>query len=96
MLTTKQKMYLRSLSQTDKALFQCGKDGLSDTFVQMIQNGFNTRELLKIHILKTLEVDLKELAFDLARLTKSEVVQIVGRQIILYKALKSPRIQLPK
>ncbi|MBW9212091.1 MULTISPECIES: YhbY family RNA-binding protein [Terrabacteria group] len=95
-LTPKQKAYLRSLAQTDKAKFQCGKDGLSNTFIELIQNAFHTRELLKIHVLKGLEVDLKELAFDIARYTKSEVVQIIGRQIVLYKPMKTPRIGLPK
>ena len=46
-LTPKQKAYLRSLAQTEKAKFQCGKDGLSDTFIELIQNAFHTRELIK-------------------------------------------------
>ena len=96
MLNTKQKSYLKSLIQTKHALYQCGKDGLSDTFIQLIKNSFNTHELIKIHILKTLTVDLKELAFDLSRLTNSEVVRIIGRHIVLYKAFKKPEIQLPR
>ena len=89
MLNTKQKSYLKSLIQTKHALYQCGKDGLSDTFIQLIKNSFNTHELIKIHILKTL-------TFDLSRLTNSEVVQIIGRHIVLYKAFKKPEIQLPR
>ena len=49
-LTPKQKAYLRSLAQIEKAKFQCGKDGLSDTFIELIQNAFHTRELIKIHV----------------------------------------------
>ena len=95
-LTPKQKAYLRSLAQTEKAKFKCGKDGLSDTFIELIQNAFHTRELIKIHVLKGLEVDVEELALEIAHYTKSEVVQIIGRQVVLYKAMKTPRIVLPR
>ncbi|MGM9940943.1 MAG: ribosome assembly RNA-binding protein YhbY [Bulleidia sp.] len=95
MLTGKQKRYLRSLAQSEKAIFQMGKDGLSDNYIDQIANALNARELVKISVLKTGPTDLKEVSFDLARLTKSEVVQIIGRTIILYKKAKEPKILLP-
>lgn len=95
MLTGKQKRYLRSLAQSEKAIFQMGKDGLSDNYIDQIANALNARELVKISVLKTGPTDLKEVSFDLARLTKSEVVQIIGRTIILYKKAREPKILLP-
>ena len=95
MLNTKQKVFLRSLAQTEKPLFQIGKDVISDNLVNTINNGFRTHELIKISVLKSAGDDLKEIAFDVARLTNSEVVQIIGRQIVLYKRNKEPQIILP-
>lgn len=95
MLNGKQKRYLRSLAQIDKAIFQIGKDGLSDNLAEQVGNALKARELVKISVLKTGPVDLQETAFDLAMLTKSEVVQIIGRTIILYKQAKEPKILLP-
>lgn len=95
MLNGKQKQYLRSLAQTEKAIFQMGKDGLSDNYIEQINNALNARELVKISVLKTGPSDLKEVSFDLARLTKSEVVQIIGRTIVLYKKARDPKILLP-
>lgn len=95
MLNGKQKQYLRSLAQTEKAIFQMGKDGLSDNYIEQINNALNARELVKISVLKTGPSDLKEVSFDLARLTKSEVVQIIGRTIVLYKKAREPKILLP-
>ncbi|MBQ1318241.1 MAG: YhbY family RNA-binding protein, partial [Solobacterium sp.] len=46
MLTGKQKRYLRSLAETQPALFQIGKDGLSDNLINTVNNAFNTRELV--------------------------------------------------
>ena len=95
MLTTKQKVYLRSLAQTEKPIFQIGKDGLSENLIETVKNGIRKRELIKISVLKNSDEDLRELAFDLARLSDSEVVQVIGRQIVLYKRAKEPRILLP-
>lgn len=95
MLTTKQKVYLRSLAQTEKPMFQVGKDSISDNLVTTVNNAFRTHELIKISVLKTAPDDIKEIAFDLARLTKSELIQVIGRQIVLYKRAKEPRILLP-
>ena len=95
MLNTKQKVFLRSLAQNERPLFQIGKDVISDNLVTTVNNAFRNRELIKISVLKTAGDDLKEIAFDLARLTKSEVVQIIGRQIVLYKRNKEPQIILP-
>ncbi|MCI5724217.1 MAG: ribosome assembly RNA-binding protein YhbY [Erysipelotrichaceae bacterium] len=94
-LTTKQRAYLRGLAQTERAIFQIGKDGLSDNLIETVNNGLRTRELIKISVLKTLNTDLKELAFDLSMHTKSELVQVIGRQIILYKKSKEPKVILP-
>lgn len=95
MLTGKQKRYLRSLAQTEPALLQIGKDGLSDHFIQAMEDAFRTHELIKIKLLKTVADDPKELAFDIARLTNSELVQKIGRVLVFYRRAKEPKIQLP-
>ena len=96
MLTGKQKAYLRSLAQNERAIFQIGKDGLSDTLIGTLNDALKARELVKISVLKTGPIeDMKELAFDLAMHTKSEVVQIIGHTIVLYKRSREPKILLP-
>ncbi len=95
MLTTKQKVFLRSLAQTEKPMFQIGKDAISDNLIKTVNNAFRTHELIKITVLKNVSDDIREIAFDLARLTKSEMVQVIGRQVILYKKAKEPKILLP-
>lgn len=95
MLNGKQKRYLRGLASTEKAIFQIGKDALSDNLIEQVNNAIDKRELVKIAVLKNSPVDIKETAFDLARLTDSELVQIIGRTIILYRQSKEPKILLP-
>ena len=96
MLTTKQKAYLRSLAMNERAIFQIGKDGLNENLIETVENALRARELIKISVLKTAPIqDFKELAFDLAMHTHSEVVQIIGRTIVLYKKSREPKILLP-
>ena len=95
MLTTKQKAYLRSLAQTERPIFQVGKDSISDNLVKTVSDALRVRELIKVAILKNAPGDVKEIAFDLARLAKSELIQVIGRQVVLYKKAKEPKILLP-
>ncbi|MBQ9327466.1 MAG: ribosome assembly RNA-binding protein YhbY [Solobacterium sp.] len=95
MLTGKQKRYLRSLAATENAMFQIGKDALSDNLIRTVGQSFNTHELVKVKVLKTCPVDPKELAFDLSMNTGSEIVQIIGHTIVLYRPLDHPVILLP-
>ena len=88
MLTSKQKSYLRSLAQTEPALFQIGKEGLSDNLIQTVDDALRTHELVKIKLLKTVSDDVDEIIFDLAMNTKSEVVQKIGRVFVLYRKAK--------
>lgn len=95
MLSGKQKRYLRGLASCDKTIFQIGKDALSDNLIEQIDHAIEARELVKISVLKNSPVDIEETAFDIARLTDSELVQIIGRTIVLYRPSRNPKIVLP-
>lgn len=95
MLNKKQKVFLRSLAQKERAIFQIGKEGLSDNSIKTISEAIKKRELIKISVLKSAPSEVKEIALDLASLTNSELIQIIGRQIVLYKKSKDTRIILP-
>ena len=95
MLSGKQKRYLRGLASCENAIFQIGKDALSDNLIEQVDHALEARELVKISVLKNSPADIEETAFDLARLTHSELVQIIGRTIVLYRTGRDPKILLP-
>ena len=94
MLTTKQKSKLRSLAMTKKSIFQIGKDGLSENLFKGLNDALEAHELIKISILKNCSLNINEAAFDIASKTNSEIVQIIGRNIVLYRKSKKQLIQL--
>jgi len=95
-LTSKQRAYLKSLASTMDPIFQIGKSSLTPEVTAAISESFNKRELIKIAVLKNCFDDPKELAEMVAERTKSTVVQVVGKKIILYKESKDhKKIELP-
>ncbi len=95
MLNGKQKRYLRSIAVKQKAIFQIGKDGLSENLYKSVKEALKSRELVKISVLKTCELELNEVVIDLCANTNSELVQIIGKSIVLYKQSKERKIILP-
>ena len=92
MLTGKQKRYLRSLAVNIKPITQIGKDGVTDALLESINDAFNNKELIKINLLKTCEADKNEVAEAITTSIKCELVQIIGKTIVLYKRNKEPKI----
>lgn len=95
-MTSKQRAYLKSLASSLDPIFQVGKSSLTPQVTEAIGEAFNTRELIKVAVLKNCLDDTREIAEMVAERTHSQVVQVIGKKIVLYKPDKdNPRIQLP-
>ena len=96
-MTSKQRAYLMSLASTLDPIFQIVKSSLTPEITSAIEECFNTHELIKINVLKNCFDDPKEMAYMLAERTKSQVVQVIGKKIVLYKENKdNKKIELPR
>lgn len=95
-LTSKQRSYLTGLSSTMDAIFQIGKSSLTPEICQALSDALEARELIKITILKNCLDDPRIIAETIAERTRSTVVRVIGRKIILYKPSKTKKkIELP-
>ena len=96
-MTTKQRAYLKGLAMTMEPIFQIGKGSISPSLVTAISEALEARELIKISVLKNCADDPKELASVLSERTHSQVVQVIGKKIVLYKEGKdkNKKIVLP-
>lgn len=96
-MTSKQRAYLRSLANKIDAIFQVGKNGISDNLIMQVNDALEARELIKLNVLETSPEDIQEIANTLSEATNSVLVQTVGNKITLYRARKkNSKIQLPK
>ncbi len=96
MITSKQRAFLRGLSNDMDAIFQVGKLGINPELTEGISGALETRELIKITVLKNCMEDSKEIARILSERTRSDIVQQIGRKIVLFRPAKKPIIELPK
>lgn len=94
MLSTKQKAYLKKIAHTRKALFQIGKDEISENMIKTVGDSLEAHELVKISLLKTCAISVDEAAIELASQTHSEIVQIIGRTIVLYRRSNKNKLEL--
>ena len=96
-MTSKQRSYLKGLAMNIDPIVQIGKGGVTPQLTEGVLECFNTRELIKLTVLKNCLEDPGMIAQTIAERTKSEVVQVIGRKIVLYKKDKDhPKIELPK
>ena len=56
-MTSKQRAYLRSLASSKNAIFQVGKNEISENMVIQISNALEAHELIKISILENISID---------------------------------------
>jgi RNA-binding protein len=95
MLTSKQRAYLRSLGNELEPVFQIGKGGLSEEFLNQLDAVLEVRELIKVRVLKSCLEDPGDLAEEIAAALDAHVVQKIGRIMLLYRPAEEPQIELP-
>lgn len=90
-MTSKQRAYLKSLAMTMDPILQIGKSGVQPEVTAAAAEALAARELIKIHVLQNCMDDIRGIAETLAERTHSQVVQIIGRKIVLYKQGKGEK-----
>lgn len=96
-MTSKQRSYLKGLAMTMDPIFQIGKNSVTPEITTAIADALAARELIKISVLKNCADDPKAIAQMIAERTRSQVVQVIGKKIVLYKPdPQNSIIELPK
>ena len=99
MITGKQRSYLRKLGQELDPLVFIGKNDLTETVIQELNQLLTARELVKVKIQEGSLLEAKPVANELAEMLNADFVQAIGRKFVLYRAPDDPKdakIELPK
>ena len=95
MLTSKQRAALRGMANSIEPIVHIGKDGISDALIKQCDDALTARELIKLSVLETAGASAREFADRLAPELKLDVVQVIGRKIVLYRRnKKEPKIKI--
>lgn len=99
-LTSKQRAQLRGLANSIDTILHVGKDGIGDNLVKQADDALEARELIKGKVLENSMLSAREGAEELAKATRSQVVQVIGTKFVLYREThskeKDKRIKLVK
>lgn len=101
MLNSRQRAFLRKEASNKNPELQIGKEEIKETIYTELDNLLRTRELIKVSVLKTVDIDIYEEAQRIAEKVNADVVQVIGRKFVLYRfskelAKKGKSIVLPK
>ena len=84
-LTSKQRAQLRGMAANLDTIVHVGKDGIGDNLVKQVNDALEARELIKGRVLENSLLSPREAAQQLAPLTRSEVVQVIGSKFVLFR-----------
>lgn len=85
-MTGKERAAFRAKANSLEPLFQVGKGGMSDALVKQTDDALRARELIKLKVLlDSSPVTPRQVADELAEKTQSDVIQVIGGVIVLYR-----------
>ena len=84
-MDTKQRTLLKSKAQVIEPAVFVGKEGITEPVIVTLKEALRARELVKISVQESVGETLDDIALKLSRKTQSEIVQTIGRKIVLYK-----------
>jgi RNA-binding protein len=95
MLTSKQRRKLRALAHPLEPVVQIGKEGVTDGVAGAVDGALATHELVKVKLGPAAPDDRHAAAAALAARTSSELVQVLGKVIVLYRRRPDePKLQI--
>ena len=97
-MTSKQRAYLKGLASKEQTIIHIGKNGITPELTASVDEALEARELIKIGMQQNCADLPANLAETLAGRTNSEIVQVIGKKIVLYREGKGKKkkIELPK
>jgi RNA-binding protein len=96
-LNGKQRRFLRGLGHHLDPVVQVGKDGISEGLVAALDTALDTHELIKIKLGESAGADRRAIGAALAEAAAAELVQVLGRTVLLYRRrAEEPAIDLPR
>ena len=97
MLSQSEKKQLKALAAKETVKYQIGKNEITDSVIDVLNKALTARELIKIDVLKGAINPVMEIALDLSSRLNADIVQVVGRVIVLFRRNKeNPKIKLKK
>ena len=93
-LTNQQKKFFRSIAHSLKPTVTIAGNGLSEPVLAEINRALDDHELIKIKLAVGDRQQRRQLMEAICRSTNSQVVQMIGRVIVILRETKTPKANL--
>lgn len=84
-MTGAERAALRKNANTLTPIFQIGKGDIGENLIAAVDSALEKRELIKLAVLEAANLTAKEAAGILAEATHAEIIQCIGRKLVLYR-----------
>lgn len=91
MITTKQRAYLRGLANDLPALYQLGKNGITEEFIASLDEALDKKELIKVSVLKNVFMSTREAMDAICEELNCAPVSCVGSKMVFYRRAKEEK-----
>jgi len=94
-LTPKMKRRIKRKLSDERPTVWVGKEGATTKIMNEISKQLDTREMIKVKILRTAlkDEEAKTIAAKIAEQTESELIEVRGHTFLLYKRKKKKRVK---
>ena len=84
-LNKKQVNHLKKIAHHEKPIFQMGKEGLGQTFLDQVDQALTKRELIKFKVLQNSEEEIREVTAEIAYALDAHAVQVIRNYLLILR-----------
>lgn len=95
-LSNNQKRFLRGIAHGLNPVILIGANGLTDNLMQELETTLSHHELLKIKMASAERADRKDIVDYILQQTGAELVQSIGKTVVIFLQNEDSELQLPK
>lgn len=88
-MNNKERYFLRALGNSMTPTVTVGKNGVATNVIAQLDEALDSNELVKCRVLPHTDYDVKDVAEELSEATNAEIVQVIGRNILIYRQPKA-------
>ena len=92
MIDKKQRAHLRKLANKEDGIYNVGKLGISDNLLKTLSDALDSKELIKVTVLKTAPSSTKGVGEELAEALEADLVTVIGFKVVLYRKSKKENV----
>lgn len=95
-LSKPQIKFLRAQAHSLKPVIMVGANGLTESLLEELNNTLEHHELIKVKVRSEEREEKHEIIDKILKQMLAHKIHVIGHNLVIYRAAKSPKLVLPK